>query len=403
MRILYLHQHFSTPEGAAGIRSYRMARRLVERGHAVTMVCGSYGNGKSGLDGPFRKGLRRGRVDEIDVAEFDLSYSNWDPFLKRSWTFLRFAMGSTRLALSEDYDVLCATTTPLTVGIPALAARFLRGKRYVFEVRDLWPELPKAMGVITNPVTLTALSVLERLSYRGAAKCIALAPGIAEGIAAHAVPAEKIVSIPNGCDVAHFAAADTPWRPPVVADDALLAVYTGTHGLANGLDAVLDGAAELRRQRRDDIRIALVGDGKCKPALQARARDEKLENVLFLDPVNKQRLASLLAGADIGLQVLADVPAFYFGTSPNKFFDYIAAGLPVLNNYPGWLSEMIVEEGCGLAVPPHDASAFADALQRAADDRSALARMGVAARSLAKRRFDRDQLAEEWVDAVTSA
>src|SRR5690606_6162994 len=131
------------------------------------------------------------------------------------------------------------------------------------------------------------------------------------------------------------------------------------HGIANGLNAVLDAAAELKRRGRDDIRLVLVGQGKLKPALQARAQREKLHNVVFCDPVEKPRLAGLLAAADLGMQVLANVPAFYNGTSPNKFFDYVASGLPVLINYPGWLADIITEVDCGYVVPPDDPAAFA--------------------------------------------
>lgn len=403
MHILYFHQHFSTPKGATGIRSYEMARRLIQHGHSVTMVCGSYGLGKTGLDVPFVGGRRRGMVDGIDVVEFDLSYSNNDGLMKRAGTFLKYAWGSVRLALSERYDLGFATTTPLTAGIPVIVARWLRRKHYVFEVRDLWPELPRAMGVITNPLVLAALSLLEWASYRSADRLVALSPGIAHGIAARGVDPARIASVPNGCDIGIFRdPAIVPWRPDGVAPDDLMAIFTGTHGMANGLDAVIDAAIELQRRGRSDIKLVLMGDGKLKPALQARAAGQGLTNIIFHDPVDKVRLAGLMMAADVGMQCLANVPAFYFGTSPNKFFDYIAAGLPVLNNYPGWLAEMIVAEDCGFAVPPDDAGAFADALEAAAADRVALAAKGRNAAALAERQFDRAQLADRWVDWVTA-
>lgn len=398
MRILYFHQHFSTPRGAAGIRSYEMARALLRHGHEVTMVCGSYGQGRTGLDGPFRRGRRSGTVDGIRIIEFDLAYSNADGFVRRSWTFCKFALGSVRLALTGRYDLVFATTTPLTAGIPGIVARWLRRKPFVFEVRDLWPELPRAMGVITNPVVLRLLSALEWLSYRSADRCVALSPGIAEGIGRRGVADARIMLVPNGCDLDIFAATGlSPWRPDGVRESDLMAVFTGTHGMANGLDAVLDAAGSLRARGRDDIRLVLVGDGRLKPKLMERAAREGLGNVVFHPPVDKARLAGLLAGADVGLQCLANVPAFYYGTSPNKFFDYIAAGLPVLNNYPGWLAGMIEEHRCGFAVAPDDPSAFADALERAADDRPALKRMGANAAALARARFSRSGLADRWV------
>ncbi|HBH37855.1 MAG TPA: glycosyltransferase WbuB, partial [Curvibacter sp.] len=335
MRVLYFHQHFSTPRGSVGIRSYEMARRLLARSHQVTMVCGSYGGGETGLTLPFIRGRRRGQVDGIDVIEFDLSYSNSDGFLRRSLTFLKFAARSVGLVFAERYDLVFATTTPLTAGIPGIFARWLRGKPFVFEVRDLWPELPKAMGAIRNPLVLWAMSVLEWVSYRSAHRLIGLSPGIVQGIAHRGVPSERILMVPNGSDLDLFGASPEPWRPQSIAATDLMAVFAGTHGMANGLDAVLDGAAELKRRGRGDIKLLLIGQGKLKPALQARAQREGLDIVVFHEPVNKARLAGLMAATDVGMQILDNVPAFYYGTSPNKFFDYIAAGLPVLNNYPG--------------------------------------------------------------------
>jgi len=401
MKILYFHQHFVTPRGAGAIRSYAMACKLIDHGHQVTMVCGSVGGGNTGLNGPFIDGMRRGAVDGIDVIELDLAYSNADGLFKRALTFLKFAMRSVKLALTESYDLVFATTTPLTAGIPGIAARWLRGKPFVFEVRDLWPELPRAMGVIRNPVVLWAMGVLEWLSYRSAHRLIGLSPGIVDGIAQRGVNRDCIVSVPNGCDLDIFAAKADPWRPVGIKPSDLMAVFAGTHGMANGLDAVLDVAVELKRRGRCDIKLLLIGQGKLKPALQLRAQKEGLDNVVFHDPVNKVRLAGLMASTDVGLQVLANVPAFYYGTSPNKFFDYIAAGLPVLNNYPGWLADMINQHGCGFAVPPNDPKAFADALVLAANDKPTLQSMGKKSHALAQSQFDRQVLAERWVEWVT--
>lgn len=403
MKILYFHQHFSTPQGSAGIRSYEMASALVAAGHQVTMVCGSYGAGKTGLEGAFLRGARRGTVHGIKVIEFELGYSNRDGFLKRSFTFFKFAWRSTMLALREPYDLLFATSTPLTAGIPGIVARWLRRSRFVFEVRDLWPELPREMGVIRNPVVLWLMGVLEWLSYHSAHRVIGLSPGIVAGITRRGIAPERVTLVPNGCDMDIFTDSATGWRPEGVAPSDLMAVFAGTHGLANGLDAALNAAAELRQRGRTDIKIVLIGDGQLKPRLLERARLEGLDNVVFSDPVNKTRLAGLMTSTDVGLQLLANVPAFYYGTSPNKFFDYIAAGVPPLINYPGWLAEIVRETASGLAVPPDDASAFATALEYAADHRDELRTMGEKARVLARSRFDRSLLAATFVDWLEQA
>lgn len=403
MKILYFHQHFSTPKGSAGIRSYAMAQSLIRNGHQVTMVCGSFGAGQTGLTQPFNKGMRRGMVDGIDIIEFELPYSNALSFLKRILIFLSFAFKSIKVALTEQYDVVFATTTPLTAGIPGIFAKWFRRKPFVFEVRDLWPELPKAMGVIKNPIVLWMMSVLEWTSYHSADRLVGLSPGIVDGIIKRGIAPEKVASIPNGCDLDIFASEHQAWRPEGVQPTDLMAIFTGTHGLANGLNAVLDAAVELKKRQRTDIKLVLVGDGMQKKALLERAAELQLDNVIFHDPVNKAKLAGLMASADIGLQILANVPAFYYGTSPNKFFDYISAGLPVLNNYPGWLAELITKEQCGFAVPPENPQAFADALEQAANQRERLIEMGRNGQQVAREQFNRSILSQKFSDWVTGA
>ena len=400
MKILYFHQHFSTPNGSTGIRSFAMAQELISRGHNVTMICGSYNGGQTGLNGVFKSGKREGIVRGIQIIEFNLSYSNHDGLLKRTILFLIFALRSIGIVLTHKYDILFATTTPLTAGIPGIVARWLRCKPFIFEVRDLWPELPKEMGVITNPVVLTLMSLLERLSYHSAHRLIGLSPGIVDGIAKLGIPRKNIAMIPNGCDLDIFLKDSEPWRPKGVKADDFMAIFTGTHGIANGLDSLLDAAAVLKSRATTGIKIVLIGQGKLKPALEERALRESLDNVIFHDPVSKAELAGLMASADLGLQVLSNIPAFYYGTSPNKFFDYISAGLPVLCNYPGWLSDMITERKCGVTVEPEMPLALAKALEKLSTDRLQLRLMGENSLSLAKQDFDRRKLAAEFAEWI---
>ena len=399
MRVLYFHQYFSTPSGSTGTRSYEMAQSLITRGHEVTVVCGSGRMSSTGLAGKPVKGTRRGKVDGIDIIELDLPYSNYDSFLKRSWIFLLFAWQSIGLALSLKYDLLFATSTPLTAGIPGIFATLLRRKPFVFEVRDLWPELPREMGVITNPVILWAMGVLEWMSYHSARGCIGLSPGIVQGINRRGISPDRVAMVPNGCDLEMFNPLfGDVLRPDGVGEGDFVAVFTGAHGIANGLDAVLDVAKVLTERRRSDIRLVFIGDGKLKPALVARAEREGLVNCLFIDSVSKLKLTAYLRGADAGLMLLANVPAFYYGTSPNKFFDYIAIGLPVLNNYPGWLAGMIKDNNCGIAIEPDNPIAFADALEKMADNPLLRKEMSSNARNFAVKEFDRAKLGNNFVN-----
>ncbi len=398
MHILYFHQHFSTPSGATGTRSYEMAKKLLSLGHSVTMVCGSYNVGATGLVNKFINGRREGDVEGIHVIEFDLSYSNTDGFATRSWQFVKFAYQSVKIALKSDYDLLFATSTPLTASIPGIFGKIFRRKKFVFEVRDLWPELPKAMGVISNPVILWGMSVLEKLSYAQADACIGLSPGIVEGIKRRSRKNLPVALIPNGCDISLFENKTETFEMPFeLKKGQVVACFTGAHGLANGLDNILDAAQELKSRGDDKVIILFVGEGGVKPSLIERVKQQQLDNCIFLNAMPKHQLVDLLNAADIGLMPLANVPAFYYGTSPNKFFDYISCGLPVLNNYPGWLADMIHEYGCGTAVAPDNPVALANALQDMASNKDALAAMGLKGKQLAKDRFNREDLSAQFV------
>lgn len=403
MRILYFHQHFSTPRGKTGTRSYEFAQRLLQRGHQVTMVCGASAMSQTGLTMAFEEGLRRGNIDGIDVIELAVPYSNYDGIAKRAATFLRFAVRSLAVAYREDYDLLFATSTPLTAALPGIAMRLTRpSRKFVFEVRDLWPELPRALGV-KNPLLLGGMSLLEKCSYLAMHAGVGLSPGIQAGMRRRSNPQKPIKMIPNGCDLELFRPATDARTRAIdgleeLPEEGLRCIFTGAHGQANGLDAALDTAKELQKRERSDIQLIFVGDGKLKPQLIARAAREGLTNCHFLDPLPKLQLAELLQSVDVGMMLLANVPAFYYGTSPNKFFDYISAGLPVVNNYPGWLADLIQENECGAVAPPENCHAFAETLIRLADDRAGLAAMGRRARKLAEREFNRGQLADAFVD-----
>lgn len=396
MHVLYFHQYFTTPSSAGGTRSYEMARKLIKNGHKVTLLCVKQSKTDLGLAGSEQDFVRRGVVDGINIIQFNLEYSNHQSLLQRAWIFLFYAFISIYYALTLDYDLVFATSTPLTAGIPGIFAKYLRRKPFVFEVRDLWPELPKAMGVVTNPFVLAGMSFLEIMTYRAADACVALSPGIKEGIERRSPKGRVVTMIPNGCDLEIFKPGDrSDLKLPDISPDDCIAVFTGAHGMANGLHAVLDAAAILKKRNRNDIKIFFIGDGKLKPAQVERAKREKLDNCRFLAPVPKIELGKIVSCADVGLMILDNVPAFYYGTSPNKFFDYIASGLPVLNNYPGWLADMIKDHKCGIAVPPAQPEAFADALCHLADNKAKRPQLSHNARKLAETQFDRNNLAQK--------
>ncbi len=211
--------------------------------------------------------------------------------------------------------------------------------------------------------------------------------------------------VPNGCDLDLFQPCDERTDDKRFgAQDEFKLVFTGAHGLANGLAAVLDAALEFKRRNVTGVRFVFIGQGRERARLIERSRREGTETIILWEPsVPKEELATVVPRMDAGMMILKNVPAFYHGTSPNKFFDYIASGLPVLNNYPGWLAGMIEEHRCGVVVRPDDPRAFADAVLWMRDHPDELKEMGHRGRKLAESEFSRDRLAGEFTRTLEAA
>lgn len=403
MHIVYIHQHFSTTAGKTGTRSYEMAQRLIRAGHKVTMICGV--NDATASLFQITGRVSDQHIDGIAVKCIAESYSNRMSVWQRIMAFGRFARTATHVVGDLKADLVFATSTPLSVGIPGMKGARRLGVPFVFEVRDLWPEIVVALGVLTNPLFVWYARRLERRIYFAAERIIALSPGMKEGICRTGYPADRVHMIPNGCDLDLFRPDDAPLDDPRFGppDDFRL-VFTGAHGLANGLDAVLDAAAELKRRGVRGIRLVFIGEGGQKEALMRRCREQGLDEfVIWHGSIPKRDLAQVLPRMDVGMMILKNIPGFYYGTSPNKFFDYISAGIPVLNNYPGWLAGMIEAHRCGVVVPPDDAKSFADAVLSLRERRDELPAMGRRGRELAEREFSRDRLGDEFVAALERA
>ena len=238
--MVYLHQYFNTPAMQGGTRSYEMARRLVAAGHEVHMVTSD--RERSGA--PYQ-------TDEagINVTWIPVAYSNTMGALSRIRAFADFAWKSSRIAAKIDGDIVFATSTPLTIAIPGVYASKRRKIPMVFEVRDLWPEMPIAMSVLRDPVSKFLARKLERFAYRNSAHIVALSPGMKEGVVKQGYPESRVSVIPNGCDTEEFDVdparglafrAQYDWL-----QDRPLVVYVGTIGAVNGVSYL----ADLARQK----------------------------------------------------------------------------------------------------------------------------------------------------------
>ena len=276
--------------------------------------------------------------------------------IARILNWASFAAGATVVGLGTTRpDVVYASSPHLLTGLSGwLLARRYKAP-FVLEVRDLWPQVLADTGRLDeSSLTYRWVKRLELFLYRRADAVVALTEGVAAHIAESGVGTARIHVIPNGADPADF--TPSARREDLRARygfEGVTFVYAGAHGPANGLDFVLDAAREVSAEL-PEARFVLVGDGLSKPALQARARRERIDSVTFLDPIPKNEIPDLLAAADVGIHVLADLPLFLYGVSPNKLFDYMAAGLPVLTNTAGEVGDLVKGNDAGVAVTPSD-------------------------------------------------
>ena len=393
MKIIYLHQYFNTPDMSGGTRSYEMARRMVAAGHEVQMVT-SYREADASRDGWFKT-----EEAGIQVHWYPVPYSNHMSFTQRIKAFFSFALAARKKAVELDGDIIFATSTPLTIALPAVPASRKKKIPMVFEVRDLWPEMPIAVGALRNPLMRFAAQKLERWAYHNAKAVVALSPGMKEGVVRTDYPAEQVAVIPNSSDNAEFehdpgAAARFRAERDWLGEKPLL-VYTGTFGPTNGVGYMVGLAKELKALN-STIRVLLVGDGAQQKKVISDAENANVLGVnLFVEEkLPKREIPALLSAATMASALFIDLPEMR-SNSANKFFDALASGTPIMLNYGGWMHELVEQHECGLAMWRKPVSEVAVELDKKMHDRAWLENAGIAARELAESCFARDDLAQQ--------
>jgi glycosyltransferase involved in cell wall biosynthesis len=395
--VLYFHQYFATRRRSTATRSYELARRLVERGHRVTIVSRDTRSLESGRERrPEGRVVAREQVDGIDVLFLNIPYANRYPTPVRLASFTAFTIAaSVAGALQRKPDVVFASSTPLTIGAAGLATARMKRVPFVFEIRDLWPAVPIALGALKGGASIRSAEWLEQKLYNGAERVVVLSEGARQHLLGHGIPEDKLVLIPNAADLDVFRPDrhDDAFRAKHGLEGRFLALYTGAMGRANGLDQLVDAAETLRRWGDERVTIVALGDGGERPRLEERVRDLGLENIRFLPAVAKEDLAGIVGAADVTLTIFAPYPILETN-SPNKFFDSLAAGKPVVVNLDGWLRSLVEDNDAGVWAPAGNAEGLAGALSSLAANPDRVAAMGLNARALAEREFSRDEMAE---------
>ncbi len=404
MRVLYLIQYFTTPEESGSARAYDLVRHLARRGHEVTVVAGAlhyHARRRRKESTRLFSHERHGSLRLIRVGWL-LPYGQRMAF--RWLNYLIFPLTSTLAAVlyAGRVDVVVASSTPLTIGIPGILLALWKRAAFVFEVRDLWPGWLVEFGLVRpGPATWLA-ERLEWLCYRRAARIVTITRGMREELIGRGLPAHKIVHVFQGTDISLCRPGP---RKNAFGDShglngKFVCLYTGNHGMVAGLEYVLSAAHLLQSER--DVLFLLIGEGTDRPHLQRTARELSLDNVRFLEPVPKRMIADVIAASDVCLNLVRKAPCTD-RFMPSKVFDYAGCGRPILSNVGGECADWLARYEAGMTTHPTDPATMAAAIRTLRDNPKQRRRMGENARRMAVEALDRRFAAEAFEDLLLEA
>ena len=400
MKLVYLHQYFNTPEMTGSTRSYEMAKRIAAHGHEVHVITS------------LREGTaeQRWRVEEMCgfyVHWVSVPYGNDMSYAKRVLSFIRFALLSTGRCISVRGDLIFATSTPLTIAIPALVTKWVTRKPMVFEVRDLWPDLPIAMGVLKSPVTIKLARWLERLAYKNAEHVVGCSPGMCDGVIRQDVDSDRVHNIPNSSDIELFRVSKNRGDIFRQQHDWLgqrpLVVYAGTFGRINGVEYLVR-VAHASLESAPEIAFLVVGYGFDEQTIDSLAVELGVKGVNFyiLPKQAKNRIPDIYSAASLVTSLFLPIEAMW-ANSANKFFDGLAAGKPIAINYSGWQAEIVEAEEIGVLLDPYSPVSAAEVIREVVHDDRLLEKMGANSSRLADCTYSRDKLAEKLINVLEAS
>jgi glycosyltransferase involved in cell wall biosynthesis len=346
IKILYFYQYFSTSNGSWGTRVHEFTQEWVKNPNVEVKVVTSLYY-KSDLK---HKGfISKENFDGVEVDVLGVKVNNKDGFVKRIYSFLAYSFFSSFYALFGKYDVAIASSGPITVGVPGLIAKWVRRKKLVFEVRDLWPQGAIELGVIKNPILIWLAYRFEKFCYWNADLIVTLSPGMMSEVLLKE-PNKKVVSITNAANIELFSSPCEVDLSIYGLKTMQYAVYTGNIGIVNNVEWMVE-AAKLLTEAKSNIKIVLIGDGQLQKSLELRKKLEKIDNLIFLPLMPKTQLVGFIQNAMVSLVPLANSPVLAT-SSPNKLFESLAAGVPVVITTTGWMKEFVEREEVGVYVNP---------------------------------------------------
>jgi len=393
MKILIFYQYFTTPKGAWGTRIYEFSKEWVKKGHEVTVVSSIYS--KSDLQA--QRFIESQNFEGIDVKIINLKIDNKQSKLKRIFSFLAYSVISSWYAMFLKSDVVIASSGPITVGIPGIISTLFSKKKLVYEVRDLWPEIPIEMGVIKNSLVKKVAYFFEKTLYKKSSLVVALSPGMKNYIKSH-FNHKNIVSITNSANLDLFGEKTVFPKNDKVKENDFYVIYTGNIGETNNSYWLVNTARILQQKQREDIKIVLVGDGQQKDEIRSIIKKEQLNSLIHFELMPKEKLIPYIQYAKASLVPLKDNVVLNT-SSPNKFFESLAARVPVIQTTNGWIKDYINSNEVGFNLDGTDANSLAELLVNLKDENiSNFEVLKKNARECAVKDFNQKKLANFYLD-----
>lgn len=350
----------------------------------------------------FKDNIVEKYIDGIKVLYIREDYDQQMSVARRLRAFLKFMYKSSRIGIKQkDIDLVFATSTPLTIGIPALLIKWYRKIPFIFEVRDLWPEVPIQMGALKNPILREFAKLLEKTIYRNAKHVIGLSPGMVDGIAKY-IQNDKISMIPNMSKIDEFypREGNTDIMNSLgLSKTSFKLIHFGSLGLANGVETIIESAKILKED--STIEFLFVGGGAIEHNLREICKKFDLKNVKFLGKFPMKDTSELVNISDVSIVSFKDIPILYTN-SPNKLFDSLSAGKPIIVNSAGWTKKLVEEFECGYYVNPNTPEDLVSKIIELKNNPNLTKRMGERSRWLAENIYDKTILSKQFVNVLES-
>lgn len=409
MKILLIHQYFLEKGDGGGSRFNEMTKTWAVQGHEVTVLAGmvhyATGEKQERYKGKFIY-KDNNFYENVDVVRCHVSESYNVSFLGRLWAYFSFVFSSIYAGLfitRKKYDVILVTSPPLFVGITAYVLSLIKRIPFVFEIRDLWPESAIDTGVLKNKQIISFAYWFEKFIYKKAKLINVLTPAFRDKLILEKnILKEKVIFIPNAADFSlaekiqeNFNAKE--FKRALGLEGKFVITYVGAHGVANHLIQLVEAAEQLKDT---PVVFQLIGAGMCKKDLQNEVAKRGLKNVIFRDPVSKQEVFKYILASDMGASVLKKVDTFKTIYS-NKTFDYMSCKKPILLAIDGVSRDLVNDAECGIYVEPENIQEIANGIRKVLLlSEVELKEMGESGYNYAKKYFDRDNLAKEYVREI---